>query len=136
MTRRILALFSASVLAIACATGAPSGAPVAAGGAGAAAQRPAGSADPSDPSAPPSEAQFVSPGLATVPVGLDLYVPFPPANPMTPAKVELGRKLFFETEISADGNTACASCHEPERVFTDGRRVPTGVYGRRGRCRV
>ncbi|MCH7825860.1 MAG: cytochrome-c peroxidase [Acidobacteria bacterium] len=53
-----------------------------------------------------------------------------------PAKVELGRRLFFESRISADAKTACATCHEPGRAFTDGRRVPAGVHGRQGRRNV
>ena len=39
----------------------------------------------------------------------------------TPARVELGRKLFFEARLSGDGTQSCASCHDPARAFTDGR---------------
>ncbi|PYT07341.1 MAG: cytochrome-c peroxidase, partial [Acidobacteria bacterium] len=51
---------------------------------------------------------------------------------MTAAKVELGRMLFFEVRLSADGTVSCASCHDPKRAFTDGRTVAEGIGGRRG----
>lgn len=51
---------------------------------------------------------------------------------MTPAKVELGRKLFFDPRLSADGRISCASCHDPKLAFTDGRPVAEGIAGRRG----
>jgi cytochrome c peroxidase len=54
---------------------------------------------------------------------------------VTPAKVRLGRWLFFDKRLSADGSKSCASCHRPDHAFTDGDRVSTGVYGRKGRRR-
>jgi cytochrome c peroxidase len=56
----------------------------------------------------------------------------PVDNPMTEDKVELGRMLFFDTRLSADGTQSCASCHDPARAFTDGRAVPIGVTGEAG----
>jgi cytochrome c peroxidase len=53
----------------------------------------------------------------------------PADNPQTPAKVALGRALFFEPRLSADGRVACASCHQPGRAFTDGRATAVGVRG-------
>jgi cytochrome c peroxidase len=35
-------------------------------------------------------------------------------------KVELGKKLFFDKQLSKSGNTSCGSCHKPEMYFTDG----------------
>src|SRR5207244_567658 len=58
-----------------------------------------------------------------LPLGIpqDLWVYFiPQDNPMTAAKVDLGRKLFFEPRLSADGTVSCATCHDPKRAFTDG----------------
>jgi cytochrome c peroxidase len=69
---------------------------------------------------------------ADVPIGLDRYVPVPPENPITQEKTALGRRLFFETRLSGDGRTSCATCHQPSRRFTDGRRLPRGVFGREG----
>src|ERR671923_129906 len=60
----------------------------------------------------------------------DYYVP--KSNPVTAAKIELGRKLFFDGRLSADGNISCATCHKPELAFTDGRPVAEGISGRRG----
>ena len=57
----------------------------------------------------------------------------PADNPMTVEKVELGRMLFFDTRLSADGTQSCASFHDPARAFTDGRTVPVGITGEAGR---
>jgi cytochrome c peroxidase len=69
----------------------------------------------------------------TIPLGLDLYMPVPEDNPLTAEKIELGRRLFFDRRLSRDGSVACASCHDPERAYSDGRAVAVGVFGRRGR---
>ncbi len=39
---------------------------------------------------------------------------------MNPAKVELGRQLFFDPALSANNQRSCASCHQPDKAFTDG----------------
>src|SRR5262245_9581538 len=69
--------------------------------------------------------------LADVPLGLPPR-PVPPDNPLTEARVQLGRKLFFDPILSADGTVACATCHRPERGFSSGEARPRGVHGRRG----
>jgi cytochrome c peroxidase len=56
----------------------------------------------------------------------------PPDNPQTPEKIALGQKLFFDGRLSADGTVACASCHNPERAFTDGKPTSVGIQGRVG----
>jgi cytochrome c peroxidase len=53
----------------------------------------------------------------------------PPDNPMSAAKVALGRRLFFETRLSITGEHSCASCHSPERAFSDGRARAIGATG-------
>ena len=53
----------------------------------------------------------------------------PADNPMTPAKVELGRYLFYDTRMSVNGKTSCATCHKQELAFTDGRPVAVGTTG-------
>jgi cytochrome c peroxidase len=53
----------------------------------------------------------------------------PTDNPMSFAKVELGRRLFHETRLSSTGRYACASCHRPELAFTDGRAHALGATG-------
>lgn len=47
-------------------------------------------------------------------------VPIPEQNPQTPEKIELGKKLFFDRRLSGDGTMSCATCHDPEKAFTDG----------------
>jgi cytochrome c peroxidase len=42
-----------------------------------------------------------------------------PENPLTPEKVELGKKLFFDRRLSGDGTMACATCHNPETGYSD-----------------
>lgn len=51
---------------------------------------------------------------------------------VSPKRVELGRKLFFDPRLSADGTVSCASCHRPEHDFTDGRPHGVGVSGQTG----
>jgi cytochrome c peroxidase len=66
-------------------------------------------------------------------ISQELWQYFIPAdNPMTAEKVELGRKLFFDARVSADGTISCASCHDPKRAFTDGKPLAEGINTRRG----
>ena len=53
----------------------------------------------------------------------------PGYNPTTPAKVELGRLLFWDPLLSGPGDVACATCHHPEFAYTDDRDLSTGVTG-------
>ena len=53
----------------------------------------------------------------------------PADNPMSDAKVALGRRLFFEPRLSITGHYSCGSCHEPARAFSDARRVAIGATG-------
>jgi cytochrome c peroxidase len=50
----------------------------------------------------------------------------PPDNPISVEKVELGRRLFYDTRLSGNGSYACASCHRQELAFTDGRARALG----------
>lgn len=60
-------------------------------------------------------------------------VPVPSDNQITPAKAELGKALFYEPRLSSDGTIACASCHRPERSFSDApNQVSRGVGGALG----
>jgi cytochrome c peroxidase len=56
----------------------------------------------------------------------------PADNRMTPQRVELGRKLYFERRLSADGTVACATCHDVSRGFTDQRKTSEGIHGQLG----
>ncbi|HTZ83185.1 MAG TPA: di-heme enzyme [Candidatus Acidoferrales bacterium] len=53
----------------------------------------------------------------------------PKDNPMTDAKVRLGRFLFYDKKLSIDQTMSCASCHQQSRAFTDGQRSHLGVNG-------
>jgi cytochrome c peroxidase len=53
----------------------------------------------------------------------------PADNPMSAAKVELGRRLFYDTRLSGNGAFACSSCHRQEFAFSDARNVPLGSTG-------
>ncbi len=54
--------------------------------------------------------------------------PIPDDNPQSPQKIELGRMLFFDPRLSGSGEMACASCHDPDLGWADGR---TTAFGRR-----
>jgi cytochrome c peroxidase len=71
-----------------------------------------------------------------IPMGLDAYLPVPEGNPLTREKVELGRKLFFDTRLSRDHTVSCATCHDPKLAFTDSRKVARGISGHLGERRV
>lgn len=53
----------------------------------------------------------------------------PRSNPMTAARVELGRHLFYDPRLSANRRQSCASCHQQGRAFTDGRPTAVGSTG-------
>jgi len=66
--------------------------------------------------------------LAPLPAPAD-----PPGHPSTPAKVALGRRLFFDPVLSKSRQLACASCHDPDLGWADGRRVSFGHDRQPGR---
>lgn len=56
----------------------------------------------------------------------------PPPDPTdrvadSPAAAKLGQFLFFDKELSGSGKVACSTCHQPDRAFTDGRKVAKGI---------
>jgi cytochrome c peroxidase len=50
----------------------------------------------------------------------------------TAERIELGRKLFFDPRLSQDGTIACATCHDPNRGWSDGRTVAVGIRNQSG----
>ncbi len=56
-------------------------------------------------------------------------VPPPPGASDQPARIELGRQLFYDQRLSGNERLACATCHRPELAFSDGRVTPTGATG-------
>ncbi|MEO7653906.1 MAG: cytochrome c peroxidase [Bryobacteraceae bacterium] len=65
------------------------------------------------------------------PLGL-MPIVWPVDNPYSPEKAELGRLLYFDPRLSADGSVSCASCHSPQFAFADGAAVSTGIRGQKG----
>ncbi len=55
---------------------------------------------------------------------------------MSAIKVELGRRLFYDADLSVDGTLSCASCHEQRRAFAEGNATHPGVRGALGRRNV
>ncbi len=51
----------------------------------------------------------------------------PVDNPYSAEKAELGRLLFQEKKLSGDGTISCATCHDPDRDFQDGRKLAHGI---------
>jgi cytochrome c peroxidase len=73
-----------------------------------------------------------NPMTVGLPAGIDAPPPIPADNPITPAKVELGRQLFFDARLSSDRSVSCATCHNPVMGFADGRRTSMGTRGQVG----
>ncbi len=63
-----------------------------------------------------------TPGIFTEKVFID-------DNTSTPEKVELGRRLFFEKELSSTKDRSCATCHDPKKGFTDGLKTSLALDG-------
>lgn len=62
----------------------------------------------------------------------DLQPPHPDDNQPTPIKIELGRRLFYDGDLSWDGTMSCATCHEQKRGFADPNRTRAGFDGSPG----
>jgi cytochrome c peroxidase len=73
-----------------------------------------------------SVATVGAPALADAPLGL----PSLSDAKATPALVELGRQIFMDRRFSVDGTISCATCHIPEKQFTDGRATARGLGGK------
>ncbi|MBP6397530.1 MAG: cytochrome C peroxidase [Saprospiraceae bacterium] len=57
----------------------------------------------------------------------------PADNPLTVDGINLGRHLFYDNILSGNGTMSCASCHHPDKAFTDGLSVSFGIDGIAGR---
>jgi len=66
-----------------------------------------------------------------VPLGLP-PIPWPEDNPYSPARAELGKVLFFDGRLSANGVVSCAFCHEPAHAFSASTPLSRGVDGKLG----
>jgi cytochrome c peroxidase len=83
-----------------------------------------------------------APSISAKPVGTLVSYPralglpeleVPSENPLTAEGIALGRRLFYETRLSADNTVSCASCHNPKLGFSDGQKSSAGVGGARGK---
>lgn len=83
---------------------------------------------------PPTEPTVVNP--QSVPDENNMLglppIPIPANNPQTPAKIELGDKLFHDKRLSVDGTVSCSKCHDESQAFTDGLPVSVGHHGLTG----
>jgi cytochrome c peroxidase len=65
------------------------------------------------------------------PAGL-AALPIPSDNPLTEARIELGKQLYFDPRLSRDNTVSCASCHDPAKGWSNGKAVATGIDGQKG----
>lgn len=80
-------------------------------------------------SRPPADwpSPIVDPGVKWTELGLLPRVEHPSDNPPTKEKIALGRALFFDPRLSSTGEMACASCHDPDLHWADGRTTSFGL---------
>ena len=70
--------------------------------------------------------------LGPQPLGPLPPVMHPPGNPPSAAKIRLGKELYFDTRLSADGTIACATCHNPALGWSDKGPTSEGIHGQLG----
>lgn len=69
--------------------------------------------------------------IPETPLGLK-KMKLPRDNPLTEAKIELGKQLYFDPRLSRDNTISCASCHDPKMGWSNGAAVATGIRGQQG----
>ncbi|WP_454758401.1 cytochrome-c peroxidase [Caulobacter segnis] len=67
---------------------------------------------------------------------LAAFTPGLAQRPASEVRVELGRRLFYDADLSIDGTMACATCHEQHHGFTDSNATRPGVHGDPGRRNI
>lgn len=75
------------------------------------------------------------PYVPVAPVGIDqdaVKAGIPAQDPLTKAKVSLGKQLYFDKRLSGDRTVSCASCHVPAKGYADPRQFSVGVGGKKG----
>ncbi|MFC1758207.1 cytochrome-c peroxidase [Planctomycetota bacterium] len=89
--------------------------------------------EPSAPAViPPPPIEFTSTSVKfDVPLGLPELM-IPKSNPLTAEKIDLGRKLFFDKNLSLDRSMSCATCHDPEKGWSNDAQFAIGVTGDAG----
>jgi cytochrome c peroxidase len=88
---------------------------------------------PDDPPPPPDPSEKIDLTPYVVEISPNFpEMPIPEDNPLTIAKVELGKKLFYDPVLSVDNSISCNSCHLQENGFSDPLRFSQGVDGTEG----
>ena len=72
----------------------------------------------------------VDPPRGLQPLMANVYVPA--SNPLTKGKYELGKQLYFDPRISKNTTVSCATCHNPEKGWTDNLKTSVGIFGQVG----
>ena len=75
----------------------------------------------------------VDPSVTPVELGVVPPAPHPENNPYSREKAALGMKLFLDARLSGSGQFACASCHDPEQGWSNGRSLAFGHDRKLGR---
>jgi cytochrome c peroxidase len=89
--------------------------------------------DPPKPAAPHGESFTSGEYATTLPLGLQAAAAYVPENnPMSEARIDLGRKLYFDPRLSKDGTVSCATCHDPDKGFSDARPTSSGIARQTG----
>ncbi|HEX9627797.1 MAG TPA: cytochrome c peroxidase [Acidiferrobacterales bacterium] len=65
-------------------------------------------------------------------LGIPPYTDRPVDSRYAEARIALGKRLFFDSSLSADGRVSCASCHRPDKAFSDGESLARGAGGKTG----
>ena len=65
---------------------------------------------------------------STAAVAQEAVTPEPPLE-VNAARAELGKRLFYDWRLSGDTSMACASCHQPDKAFTDGKPLSDAYTG-------
>ncbi len=63
-------------------------------------------------------------------IGMAFIIPV--NNPIIETPADIGKELFFDTQLSKDHSISCASCHQPQFAFADNQAFSTGVGGKKG----
>lgn len=79
----------------------------------------------------PSAFPIGKPVQIKAPLGLP-PIPIPADNPPTEETIALGRRLYYDPQLSVDSTVSCASCHAPELAFSDNHSFSIGVGGKLG----
>ncbi len=84
--------------------------------------------------APPPFAFSLMSFTLPLPLGLPSPLPVPDSNPLTPEKIALGRRLFFDRQLSPNDTMSCSMCHVPTQGFTiNETRLAVGINGQTGK---